>query len=466
VDERQEGSAEEQPTEAKTRLTPDPVEAAEAGARRERGWARRALGAVAVDLTPLRVSRDFRLLFVAQAVTFFGSMMTFVTLQWQVFELTESTVVVGLLSVAEFVPIMLMAFVGGALADYVDRRRMVRLTELALAAGTGLLVLNALLPQPRVWVLFVCAALFAALNGLQRPSLDALMPRLVPAELMPAAVALRSLGIIAGMIGGPALGGLLAATLGPAVAYSIDLVTFAVSLCALWLIRAVPPPPGADRPSLRTIVEGLRYARSRPELLGTYLVDMNAMFFGMPMALFPAIARNFGGSSVGLLYAAPAFGSLLATLTSGWTKRVHRHGLAVSVAAACWGVAIIAFGLAESLWLALACLALAGAADMVSGLFRSTIWNQTIPDHLRGRLAGIEMVSYTTGPLLGNAEAGLVARLFGVRASVVSGGVLCVLGTGLLALALPAFLRYDGREGLRRKQEEEEARAEAVEQTG
>ena len=466
MDERREGSAEEQPTEVKTRLTPDPVEAAEAGARSERGWARRALGAVAVDLTPLRVSRDFRLLFAAQAVTFFGSMMTFVTLQWQVFELTESTVVVGLLSVAEFVPIMLMAFVGGALADYVDRRRMVRLTELALAAGTGLLVLNALLPQPRVWVLFVCAALFAALNGLQRPSLDALLPRLVPAEMMPAAVALRSLGIIAGMIGGPALGGLLAATLGPAVAYSIDLVTFAASLCALWLIRAVPPPPGADRPSLRTIVEGLRYARSRPELLGTYLVDMNAMFFGMPMALFPAIAKNFGGASVGLLYAAPAFGSLLATLTSGWTKRVHRHGLVVCVAAACWGAAIIAFGFAESLWLALACLALAGAADMVSGLFRLTIWNQTIPDHLRGRLAGIEMVSYTTGPLLGNAEAGLVARLYGVRASVVSGGVLCVVGTGLLALLLPAFLRYDGREGLRRKQEEEEARAEAIEQTG
>jgi MFS family permease len=189
--------------------------------------------------------------------------------------------------------------------------------------------------------------------------------------------------------------------------------------------------------------------------MGTYLVDINAMFFGMPMALFPAIAGYFGGASVGLLYSAPALGSLLATLTSGWTARVHRHGLAVVIAAAVWGVAIICFGFAGELWLALLCLALAGAADMVSGLFRMTIWNQTIPDHLRGRLAGIEMVSYTTGPLLGNAESGLVASLFSIRTSIVSGGILCVLGTGLLAMAWPAFLHYDGRHGLARKQEDE-----------
>ncbi len=429
----------------------------------KRGRTRRAVRAMAVDLTPLRVSRDFRLLFFGQSVTFFGSMMTFVALPWQVYQLTKSSFAVGMLGVAEFVPILLMAFVGGALADYVDRRRMVRLTELALAAGTGVLIFNSLLPEPRVWVLYVSAALFAALNGLQRPSLDALMPRIVPPELMPSAVALRSVGMTAGMIGGPALGGLLVVTLGPALAYSIDLVTFVASLVALWLMRAVPPPPGADRPSVKTVIEGLRYARSRPELLGTYLVDMNAMFFGMPMALFPAIAEQFGGASVGLLYAAPAAGALLATLTSGWTKRVQRHGLAVCIAAACWGAAIIAFGFSASLWLALVCLAFAGAADMVSGLFRSTIWNQTIPDHLRGRLAGIEMVSYTTGPLLGNAEAGIAASLVGVRTSVVSGGVLCVVGTGVLALLFPAFLRYNGREGLRRKQAEEEARMSAVE---
>lgn len=448
----------EQPSQTTTHLTPDPVESAEAGGRREGARAQRALRAVALDLGPLRESREFRLLFTGQAVSFFGSMMTFVALPWQVYSLTGSPLAVGLLGVAEFVPLFVMAFVGGALADAVDRRRMVRATEALLALGTLLLVFNSLLAEPRVWVLFLCAALFAALNGLQRPSLDALLPRLVRSELLPAAVALRSLGATISMIGGPALGGLLVATLGPAITYSIDFVTFAASLAALWAMRATPPPAGADRASLRSVFEGLRYARSRPELLGTYLVDINAMFFGMPMALFPAVAEGFGGASVGLLYAAPAFGAMCVTLTSGWAKRVNRHGLCVALAAGCWGLAIIGFGLAGQLWLALLCLVLAGAADMVSGLFRSIIWNQTIPDHLRGRLAGVEMVSYTTGPLLGNAESGLAASLFGVRASVVSGGVLCVAGTVLLSLLLPQLIRYDGREGLARKRAEEEAR--------
>ena len=449
----------EQPSQPTTHLTPDPVESAEAGGRRDAGRARRVLRAVALDVTPLRESREFRLLFAGQSVSFFGSMMTFVALPWQVYALTGSTLTTGLLGVAEFVPIMVMAFVGGALADAVDRRKMVLLTEALLALGTLLLVFNSLLAEPRVWVLFVCAALFAALNGLQRPSLDALMPRLVRAELMPAALALRSLGATTSMIGGPALGGLLVATLGPALTYSIDFVTFAASLVALWAMRATPPPAGADAPSLRSVFDGLRYARSRPELLGTYLVDINAMFFGMPMALFPAVAEGFGGASVGLLYAAPAFGAMCVTLTSGWAKRVNRHGLCVALAAGCWGLAVVGFGLAGRLWLALLCLALAGAADMVSGLFRSLIWNQTIPDHLRGRLAGVEMVSYTTGPLLGNAESGLAASLFGVRASIVSGGVLCVAGTALLSLLLPQLIRYDAREGLARKRAEEEARA-------
>src|SRR5919112_5202522 len=287
------------------------------------------------------------------------------------------------------------------------------------------------------------------------------MPRLVGPELVPSAAALRSLSATVGMIAGPALGGLLVTTFGPAPTYAFDFVSFAASLAALWMMREAPPPPGADRPSLRSIIEGLRYARSRPELLGTYLVDINAMFFGMPMALFPAIAERFGGSSVVLLYAAPAAGAMLLTLTSGWAKRVNRHGLAVALAAGVWGLAIVGFGLSPTLVPALIFLAIAGAADMVSGLFRMTIWGQTIPDHLRGRLAGIEVVSYTTGPLLGNAESGLAARLFGLRAAVVSGGVLCVAGTLLLALLLPEFIRYDAREGIKRKRAEEAAAADA-----
>jgi MFS family permease len=308
-------------------------------------------------------------------------------------------------------------------------------------------------------LLFVVAALFAALNGIHRPALEALTPRLVDSEHLPAISALSTLRFSFNFIVGPAIAGIIAASLGAATAFSIDAATFIVSIITLLMIRSIPVPVDADRASLRSVVEGLKYARSRQELLGTYLIDINAMFFGMPMALFPALAESFGGASVGLFYAMPAVGTMVVTLTSGWTKHVQRHGLAVTVAAAVWGAAIIGFGLANDLWLALLFLALAGAGDTVSGLFRMTIWNQTIPDHLRGRLASIEMISYTTGPYLGNAEAGLVASLFGLRASVVSGGALCVLGSGLLALLLPKFIRYDGREGLRRKQQEEAARA-------
>jgi MFS family permease len=416
-----------------------------------------------LDFTPLRDSREFRLLYLGQSITFFGSMMTFVALPWQVFQLTKSTVAVGMLGVVEFVAVLFMGFVGGAVADYFDRRLMVRFTEAALAGGSVVLIVNALLPRPHVWLLFTCAALFAALTALQRPSLEAMIPRIVKPEQMPAVAALHAFRGSVAMIGGPALGGLLVVTFGPALAFSVDLFTFIVSLIALALMQSVPPPPAADRPGIRSVIEGLRYASSRQELLGTYLVDMNAMFFGIPMALFPAIAESYGGASVGFLYAAPAAGALVISLMLGWTKHVHRHGLAVGIAAAGWGFAIIAFGFAGRLWLALLFLAIAGAADMISGVFRMIIWNQTIPDHLRGRLAGIELISYHTGPMLGNAESGIVASLFTIRTSVVSGGILCVLGTGLLLLVLPAFRTYDGRTGLRRKQEEEDARANKLE---
>jgi MFS family permease len=434
-------------------LTPDP------GPEPSTSPSTGILSAFAIDLAPLRASRDYSLLFSSQTISFFGSMMSFVVLPWQMYQLTHSSLAVGLLGAAEFVPTITMAFVGGALADYVDRRRMVLITEFLMAMSSAALVLNSLLPRPQAWVLFLCATAIAGLNGLKRPSLEALTPRLVAPELMPACSALRAVtGTLGGVIG-PALGGALAATAGPAIAYSIDLATFVISLVALWMMRATPPPLNADRPSLRSLAEGLRYARSRPELMGTYVIDMNAMFFGMPMALFPAIATKFGGASVGLLYAAPSVGAFFASLASRWAARVNRHGLAVIIAAGIWGLAIIAFGFADRLWLALLWLAVAGAGDMVSGLFRMTIWNQTIPDHLRGRLAGIEMVSYMSGPMLGNAEAGIVASLFSIRTSVVSGGILCVLGTALLGLAYPAFWRYDGREGMLRKQREEAERA-------
>jgi MFS family permease len=403
-------------------------------------------GAAAIDIGPLRRHRDFRLLFTGQALSFFGSEVTYVAIPYQTFQLTHSSLMVGLISLAEFVPLLVMPFVGGALSDAFDRRRLVQFAEVGSALGVGVLLINALLPEPRLWVLFAVVPILAALYGIFRPSLDALVPRLVTREELPAASALEGFRGTLGSIAGPALAGVIIAVAGLPVAYALDVLTFAASLGTLWLMRSVPPPADATRPSFAGVVEGIRYAWSREELLGTYSVDIVAMFFGMPMALFPAVAEEFGGAGVlGLLFAAPSVGALLVTATSGWVSRVHRHGLAIVYAGMGWGVAIIGFGLAPNLGLALAALAVAGASDMVSGIFRMTIWNETIPDRLRGRLAGIEQVSYTSGPLLGNLRAGVVGSLAGVRASIVSGGVLCVIGVVLMAIALPAFRRYDAR---------------------
>jgi MFS family permease len=420
-----------------------------------------------LDLTPLRGSRDFRLSFGAGAISQLGSMITYVALPFQVAALTSSPVLVGLLGVFEFVPLLVMALLGGALADYLDRRRLVLASEAGFTVLTGVLLVNALLGAPQLWTLYLVAALTGTLDGLQRPALDAMTPRLVVPAQIPAAAALTSLRGDFATLAGPAIGGVVIASAGLPAAYALDLVTFAASLTCLWLIRAVPPPPDADRPSIRGVVTGLRYAASRPELLGTYLVDINAMFFGMPMALYPFVAHRLGGPVVlGLLYSAESVGGLAATLTSGWAGRVRRHGLAVILAAGCWGLAITGFGLAvsvwTSLWLGLGFLVLAGAADMISGLFRGTIWDQTIPDHLRGRLAGVEMLSYSSGPSLGNLRAGLAARPLGVSGSIVSGGLLCAAGTVALAVALPRFRRYDGRDGLAHKQAADAARAASV----
>ncbi|HEX8131442.1 MAG TPA: MFS transporter [Pyrinomonadaceae bacterium] len=413
-----------------------------------------------LDISPLRISRDYRLLFFGQLISAFGTAMSFVVVPVQVYQLTGSTLLVGLLSVAEFALILLMAFVGGAYADFIDKRRMLRLTEIGQTLVTCLLVANALMPRPRVWVLFVCAALHAGLAALQRPSFEALMQKIVPPELMSSVSALNSLRWNVTTILGPSLAGIMLARFGATVAYSIDLLTFVASLSAVFLLSAVPKAVQTEpRPTLKSVVEGVHYAWRRKEILGTYLIDMNAMFFGMPTALFPAMAAHFGAGTVGFFYAAPSVGALLATLTSGWTRKVYRHGLFVALAAAMWGVSIICFGFARNLYLALTCLALAGAFDMISGVFRMTMWSQTIPHHLRGRLAGLEMISYTSGPKLGDAEAGLVAALFSVRTSIVSGGILCVVGTAIISALIPQFLRYDGREGVKQKELEEALRA-------
>lgn len=412
-----------------------------------------------LDISPLRISRDYRLLFFGQLISAFGTAMTLIVVPVQVYQLTGSTLLVGLLSASEFVLILLMAFVGGAYADFIDKRRMLRLTEIGQTVVTAILVFNATLPRPRVWLLFICAALHAGLVALQRPSFEALLQKIVPLELMASVSALNSVRWNVTTILGPSAAGIIVARYGANTAYAIDLVTFLASLTAVFLIRAVPAPTQLqDRPTLKSIGEGLHYAWRRKEILGTYLIDMNAMFFGMPAALFPAMAANFGAGTVGFFYAAPSVGALVATLTSGWAKKVSRHGLFVAIAAGLWGVAIILFGLAQNLYLALFCLALAGGFDMISAVFRMTIWGQTIPNYLRGRLAGLELISYTSGPKLGDAEAGIVATLFSVRTSIVSGGILCVLGTAVVSLLIPEFIKYKASEGIEQRDLEEALR--------
>jgi MFS family permease len=408
----------------------------------------RLLRVVSLDLALLRRRPDFGLLTAGQVVSQLGSMMTFVALPVQCYAQTHSTLTVGLLGTVEFLPILFFALVGGAMADGFDRRLLVLAAEAAMMVLAVGLVVNSSLAKPTTWALFVAAALSAAFEALRRPPLDAMSPRLVEPEELEGAFALGSgLWNVASLVG-PAIAGVAIAALGFAGAYAADAASFVVALITIAAIRT--PVSAAERraPSVSSTIEAVRYASSRPELIGTYVVDINAMFFGMPLATFPALARHFGGgdSLVGILYAAPAAGAAVAALSSGWSVRVHHHGRAIALAAAGWGVAIVGFGLAPSLLLALLCLALAGAADELSGLFRAVIWSQTIPDALRGRMAGLEMLSWSSGPTLGNAEAGVASALVGLRSSIVLGGALCVAGTGVLSAALPAFWSYDARE--------------------
>lgn len=413
-----------------------------------------------LDLSPLKTSRDYRLLFFGQLISFFGSMMTFIIVPWQMYQLTQSSAMVGYIYLAEFIPMVCLAFVGGALADFLDKRKMLRITEVGQTVVTAILLLNSLLSAPRIWVLFLCVALHAGLAALQRPAFESFIQKVIPVEMMSAVMALNSIRFSTGMIIGPAVAGVIATQLSPSVAYSIDLVTFIASLIAVFMLRFVPPPENAERPSLTAIKKAWKYAFSRQELVGTYFIDIAAMFFAFPQALYPALAAVYGDKYVGFFPAAIAAGALAASLTSGWTKNIHRHGLMVTIAAVLWGIAIVLFGLADSLVLALFFLAAAGFFDMISGIFRGSIWNQTIPNYLRGRLASIEMMSYLTGPMLGSAKMGIVAEKFGVKTALVSGGILCIVVVAAAAALLPRFVTYDGREGVKQREREEAERAE------
>ncbi|GAA4922059.1 MFS transporter [Streptomyces coeruleoprunus] len=398
------------------------------------------------DLSPWRSSRDFRLLWIQGLIAFFGSSAAMVALPLQIKDLTGSPLAVGAMGAVELVPLVVFGLYGGALADAVDRRKVILASEAGLGVLALVLLLNALLPSPLLWPLYLVAAGVSALAGLQRPALDSLQARIVPHDQLTAAAALNGLRWQLGAVAGPALGGLVVAYTGHAPAYALTLCCFAVSVLLCLRLAPAPPSNGTERPSLRGIAEGARYAWSRPVLLGTYAVDLAAMLLAFPHAVFPFLADELDAEwALGLMYAAGAVGSVLLNLTSGWTSRVRRHGLMVVCGAAAWGLAVAGAGLLSDIWLVLLCLVLAGAGDMLSGLGRSTIWNQTIPEELRGRLAGIEVLSYSVGPQLGQVRAGAMAGWTGTRAAVWTGGVACVAVVGALTLLLPKLVTYDAK---------------------
>ena len=398
-----------------------------------------------VDLSPLRQSRDYRFLFAGQAIAHLGTQITSVAIPLQVFLLTRSSLAVGMIGLVSLVPLITMSLAGGAIADAFDRRKILVATQLLMGLTSVALAVNAARPEPAVWPAFVCAGLAAGLHGADMPTRAAILPNLVRRDQYSAAAALGQVLMQVGQVAGPALAGVIIGSTGLAVAYVLDAATCLVAIALVLAIRPQPPQGGGTRAGLASIREGLSYLKGRRVLTSTFLIDINAMVFGMPRALFPALGTGLyggGASTVGLLYAAPGAGALLAALLTGWVGQVRRQGAAVILAVVAWGAAIAAFGLVSWLPLGLVLLALAGGADVVSAVFRNTILQLSVPDHLRGRLSSVHIAVVTGGPRLGDAEAGAVAALATPRFSVVSGGLACIAGALVIARLVPELRHY------------------------
>ena len=407
---------------------------------------RRGPGRILLDTAPLRLDRDYRWLWAGQAVSGIGTQVTRLALPYQVYVLTGSTLAIAALTAFQLVPILMFSLGAGSVADAVDRRRLLLVTQVGLMACSAALVLLALTPAPPLIALFVVAFIAAGLSSIDQPARSSSVPRLVPPERLPAAIALGQLNFQIASVIGPAIAGVLIATVGLAGAYALDVLSFAASFVGLLAISPIAPLATAARPGLAAIREGLRFALSRRVILSTFVIDLDAMIFGMPTSLFPVLALDVfhaGPTGLGLLGAAPAVGALLGALLSGWVSSVRRVGQAVIVAVAIWGVAIALFGLSTfSFLLALGFLAIAGAADVLSAVFRSTIIQLAAPDELRGRVSSIHILVVTSGPRLGDIEAAAAAAIIGAQASVVSGGILCVIGVAVVAKLFPELGRH------------------------
>ena len=403
-----------------------------------------------IDLTPLRRSRDFRRLVAGELISVLGNQLTTVAVPYQVYQLTRSSLVVGLVSTTQLFPLIAGSLLAGSVVDAMDRRRLLMVAQVLMASCSAGLAVNADL-GPALWPLFVLPALAAGFSGLDSAGRNAIVPNMVRRSEVSTASAIFQVLFQLGAVAGPALAGLLLAGAGVRFVYWMERrQLLGLALVAVSLISPQPPGRAGHRPGLRSILEGLRFVRGRQAIQGAYLIDINAMVFGMPRALFPALATTFfggGASTLGFLYAAPGAGALAGALTTGWVSRIQRQGLAVIVAVIAWGVAITGFGLVPWLPAALTLLAVAGCADVISAVFRSTIIQLAVPDALRGRLAGLQIAVVTGGPRLGDLESGVVAAGFGDTVSVVSGGLACIAGALVLARLLPGFRQQRASHG-------------------
>jgi MFS family permease len=410
----------------------------------------RAIRGLAVDVTPLRRSRDFRLLWSAGLVSQTGRQFTVTAVYIQVFRLTNSATALGLLGLVELIPLTVASIAAGSVVDAVDRRKLMLVTQVCYAVTSVLLLTSALAHLSVGWV-YLFDGMAAAVGGVAQPTTTAMTPRLVGTELLPSALALNQVMWNTTMIVGPALGGVVVATVDLPWAYGIDAITYGATIAAALLMRPMPPEHDGARPAgISAIREGFAYLKGRRVLQSTFTIDLVAMIFGMPRILFPVLAvEQFHASPdhapvvVGLLLSALAAGALLGAVSAGWVGRIRHQGRAVIIAVSIWGAGIVAFGLSgPHLWLAIAFLAVAGGADVISAVFRGAILQGSVPDVLRGRLSAIHILVVTGGPRVGDFEAGMVAGVFTPFISVISGGLACLAGVAVITALVPQFWRY------------------------
>jgi MFS transporter, ENTS family, enterobactin (siderophore) exporter len=407
------------------------------------------IGQIVIDVAPLRESRDYRRLFMGRFVSMGGNALATTAANWQVYALTRNSLAVGLLTLVSGMGMLIGLLNGGMLADRYDRRKLIMAVQLPQALLAGSLVANSLLGHSALWPLYLVTFCLGLCAGLASPASTATTPALVGLDKLPAAAALNATASQLGQLGGPAIAGLLIAGPGLASCYAIDAVCYAVFGLAMLGISPLPPTVKAQRPGLKSLAEGLAYVRHNGVVGGMLLIDTNAMLFGMPSALFPALASTHfhgGSATFGLLVAAPGLGALIGAATSGWTGRLRHPGVVVIGAGIVWGGAIALFGVVSSLPLALFFLAIAGMGDLISEVLRNALLQGYTPDKLRGRVSSLYLAQVTTAPALGNVEAGGVARLVSPTFSVISGGLACVAGALVLGALIPA-LRHSNLTG-------------------